>query len=275
VSDVRSVFLAADFTRAVAPTYLLYQIWAGKDLTGFSPIYELSYLLVSLARYSPAWYRQHHTSAYNEFYKIYYILMSLIIVGCLLWKGKFNKLSRCQWRLLVGTVAISVVTGWKVRVWDDIGEGLWSASIVLEALSFLLTLPNLLIHWPRTPDCLFPTRPEKIPVSLPRYLTMMFTWRFLYLFHWANRYLYLQPGFLDKVAFPFGVLQALGMGSTVILAWVIYVKQRECWYIYVPQSAPEEKAGSVGFTQVDKVVSVSEKDEFEKAETVVSVPEKL
>ncbi|KAJ3040590.1 hypothetical protein HDV00_010770 [Rhizophlyctis rosea] len=259
LSGLRAV---GDLIRVVAPTALLAKLHFGNDNQAFSPLYELSYLLVSLTRYIPSLFSGYPLEYYG-WIQVYIIIVSALLVASFLFQGAFHKCHRRPWLLLLLAILLNIWRVWFLGQGNSVRDFLVNFSLHMESLTPFLAAYHIKFPYDdlksadptiRASDLISLT--PNIPLSLPIYLTAMFAYRFLYLIRWSIMMAY-SLGYIDTDTFLPGVFQAMAAGGVVIYVWVLWGwRRRVLRGGYVAVGSEEDDAGDAVLTKERDVLVV-------------------
>jgi len=182
-------------------------------LLGVSYITQGLYAIVFCTRYLDVFAER---SAWNLFFKVFYIISSLYILGLMQWVFPRTRERELSWKMGAGILGGSLVLSpfimfifepkkwWAFKVW------MWNFSEILESVC---VLPQLLL-----------LRQTTVPTVIDSYyLVTLGGYRILYALNWMYRGLDPSTRPPNAVSVIFGLLQC---ALFIDFAWVYYTRQR-------------------------------------------------
>ncbi|KAL7266554.1 hypothetical protein RUND412_010897 [Rhizina undulata] len=206
--------LAADAIHLLSKLILIFTIHRRKSAEGISLLTQSFYALVFCSRYLDLFVYPPWISAYNTFFKIFYIASSFYILFLMLKVYPRSREGEYEWKISGYILGFSVVTApifeaiFKSKMtWI---EGFWTFSIILESLAVIPQI-TLLRH-------------ISIPTAITSYyLLALGTYRALYIPNWIWRSLDPEDDFYEPIPVIFGVIQTL---LYIEFAWIYYRRQK-------------------------------------------------
>lgn len=204
--------ISGDLCHIASKAILIFAIHRNRSAEGVSLITQILYAVVFCTRYLDIF---DESSAWNLFFKLFYIASSFYIIGIMQWLFPRTREREISWKIgamcLGATLIVSPFAYWLLE--DAFRKGflvwLWDFSEVLEAVC---VLPQLLL-----------LRQTTIPTVIDSfYLIMLGLYRLLYVMNWIYRGLG-SGSSPNKVSVVFGVIQTV---LYIDFFWCYYTRPR-------------------------------------------------
>ncbi|KAI1827164.1 ER lumen protein retaining receptor-domain-containing protein [Xylaria intraflava] len=205
--------ILADVSHLLSKVILIYAIHRNRSAEGVSWITQVLYVVVFCSRYTDIFTE---TSKWNYFFKLFYILSSIYIIGIMRWVYPRTREREIAWKLGAAILAGSLVLSpfvmlifegkeqWRFFTW------VWDFSQILESIC---VLPQLLL-----------LRQTNVPTVIDSfYLISLGAYRALYCLNWIWRELDPNDRKPNAVSVIFGIIQT---ALYVDFFWVYYTRQR-------------------------------------------------
>ncbi|KAI1431396.1 ER lumen protein retaining receptor-domain-containing protein [Xylaria sp. CBS 124048] len=203
----------ADVSHLLSKVIIIYAIHRNRSAEGVSWITQVLYAVVFCSRYTDIF---NETSKWNYFFKLFYILSSIYIIGIMRWAYPRTREKEIAWKLGAAILAGSLILSpfvmlmfegkeqWSFFTW------VWDFSQILESIC---VLPQLLL-----------LRQTNVPTVIDSYyLISLGAYRALYCLNWIWRELDPNDRKPNAVSVIFGIIQT---ALYVDFFWVYYTRQR-------------------------------------------------
>lgn len=203
--------ILGDLSHILSKCILIFAIHRNRSAEGVSMITQVLYGVVFCSRYTDIF---SETSAWNLFFKIFYIFSSIYIVAIMRWMYPRTREKEMAWKIgalaLGGSLVISPFAMLIFEKYKSFFTWIWDFSQVLESVC---VLPQLLL-----------LRQTTVPTVIDSgYILTLGSYRALYLLNWIWRGLDANDRPPNAVSVIFGIIQT---ALYVDFAWVYYTRQR-------------------------------------------------